>query len=518
MEKYKIILLIIILGTVVYANTFKNSFVWDDKFLITNNEYIKDWSHIQEIFKINLFHSAIREGNFYRPIQSLSLMFDYSLWRLNPFGYHLTNLLLHILNAILIYFLIEIISRNKKISLITSLLFLVHPIHTEAVTYISGRALLAFYLYIRSITLKRSTPYLGSLLFFLLALLSKEIALIFPLILFLYDCCFSKPSRPKYRHLPFLIILGVYLFVRFFLLDSLIRLSITGKGSLYLRLLTMPKVIISYLRLLFLPLNLHMERRIPLVTSFFEPPVLISLILLILIGILTLKMFKHSRIILFSIAWFFLNLVPVSNIVPLNARMAEHWLYLPSLGFFLFLAIGIADILEKKKFIIIFFILILAFYSTLTIRRNRDWKDELTFYQNTLKYSPWSAKVHNNLGLIYLKEGEYDKAREEFKKLIELKPNSAKGHYSLGRVYAKREEYDKAIDKYKRALKFNPDYSVKVRCHHKIGLIYKKRGELDKAVIEWERILELFQDYEGIKLDKSEIGKVIELLKENEEK
>ena len=202
MKKQRIIVLVFLLGIGLYANTFGNSFVWDDELLVIRNGYIKDWSHFPEIFKINLFHSISRKGNYYRPLQSLSLLFDYSLWGLRPFGYHLTNVLLHIANAVIIYFLIGMISRSRRISLLTALLFLVHPIHTQAVTYISGRAdplaafffLLAFYLYVKSVALNKLAPYLGSLLFFLLALLSKEAALIFPLTLLLYEFSFAALS------------------------------------------------------------------------------------------------------------------------------------------------------------------------------------------------------------------------------------------------------------------------------------------------------------------------------------
>jgi hypothetical protein len=533
MGKYRIILLILLLGIVLYANMFRNSFLWDDELLIIRNEYIKDWSHLQEIFKINLFHSVSKKGNYYRPLQSLSLLFDYSLWRLNPFGYHLTNLLLHIFNAIIIYFLIGIISKSRKISLLTSLLFLVHPIQTQAVTYISGRAdplatlffLLAFYFYIRSITLKELTPYLGSLLFFLLALLSKEIALIFPLVLLLYDRSFPKSAQSKtclptskIRYLPFLAISGIYLSVRFFLLGSLLKPAITAKTSLYLRLLTMPRVIVSYLGLLFLPLNLHMERRPPLASSLSEPGVAISLILLILIGIFTLRMHKRSKVVFFSLAWFFLNLVPVSNILPLNAMMAEHWLYLPSLGFFLLASIGITKILEtkKKKLIVVLVVSILAFYSFLTIRRNRDWKDGLTLYQNTLRYSPDSGKAHNNLGFIYFKEGKYNRAKEEFERAVESEPDLAIAYHNLGNVYVRKGEYNRAIEEYKKAIELNPDST---KPHYGLGVVYREKGELAEAIKEWKRTLEIMQDYKGIKLGKSEIEKAIEiLLKKNEEK
>lgn len=536
MGKQRVILLVSLLGIGLYANTFVNSFVWDDELLIIRNEYIKDWSHFPEIFKINLFHSISRKGNYYRPLQSLSLLLDYSLWELRPFGYHLTNALLHISNTVIIYFLIGMISRNRRISLLTALLFLVHPIHTQAVTYISGRAdplvafffLLAFYLYVKSAALKKLVLYLGSLLFFLLALLSKEVALIFPLTLLLYDSSFPEPlgskacgppwrkwGRAAFRYLPFLVILGTYLFSRLFLLEPLLRPAAAGGSSLYSRLLTLPKVIISYLRLLLLPFNLHMERRVALASSPFEAQVYLPLILLVLIGIVALRMYKRSRVAFFSLTWFFLTLVPVANVFPLNAMMAEHWLYLPSLGLFLFVSLGIARALEtgKKKQIVVLIVLILTFYSFLTVRRNRDWRDGLTLYQNTLKYSPQSGRVHNNLGNIYLRKGDYGRALEEYKRAVELKPDLAEGYFNLGEVYSRKEEYDRAVAQYKTAIELNPDL---IGAYYGLGMAYRGKGELDKAIKEWEKTLAVMQDQRGIILNKSERERIIEILKGNE--
>ena len=309
--------------------------------------------------------------------------------------------------------------------------------------------------------------------------------------------------------------MGTYLVSRLFLLEPILRPAAAGGGSLCVRLLTLPKVIIWYLRLLFLPFNLHMERRVALASSLFEPQVYLPLIVLVLIGILVLWMYKRSRLAFFSLAWFFLTLLPVSNVFPLNAMMAEHWLYLPSLGFFLFVSLGIARALEteKKKLIVTLIVLILTFYSFLTVRRNRDWRDGLTLYQNTLKYSPGSGRVHNNLGNIYLRKGDYDRALQEYKSAVELKPDLAEGYFNLGEVYSRRKEYDRAVEQYKTAIELNPDL---IGAYYGLGIAYRGKGELDKAIKEWEKTLEIMQDRRGIRLDKSERERIIEILKGNE--
>ena len=134
------VILIILLGFAAYGNSFNNEFVWDDKNLIGNNAYIKDLSHMLSIFSKDLGAGSGKEYNAYRPVQLITYVIDYSLWKLNVRGYHLTNILLHICVALGIYCLINVLFHNNFLSLLTGSFYVVHPIHTEAVTYISGRA------------------------------------------------------------------------------------------------------------------------------------------------------------------------------------------------------------------------------------------------------------------------------------------------------------------------------------------------------------------------------------------
>ena len=512
------LVIIILLGIIVYSNTFGNSFLWDDEVLVVKNSYIKNWKHLPHLFTRDLFYGRWKLGNYYRPLQSLSYLTDYSLYELNPAGYHLTNLLFHLFNAILIYGILNLIQKNKKVSLLTALLFVVHPIHTQAVTYISGRAdpmvaffiFSGFYLYIRSIDLDKKTYYFASLALFVFALLTKEIAIVFPFLLLLYDFVFPRRSRAKtegflkYRYFTLFLILGLYVALRYSVLNFAEGVPSLGSAGLSSRLLSMPRVIFAYLGLLFLPLGLHMEREVPLANSLLEPSVLLSLILLILIGITIVRTYRHSRIIFFASVWFFLALLPMCNIMPLTTLMSEHWLYIASLGFFMILAIGLAALSELKigasrKFWRIFVLLsaiaIFAFYSFLTLRRNLDWKDGLTLCRNTLKYSPGNERVHNNLGNIYLREGRHGKAEDEYREALKLDPYLSEAYHNLGIIYSGRKEYDRAIEEYKEALKLNPGL---LETHYNLGIVYYKQGEKEMALSQLKEALRLFPGNEDI--------------------
>jgi protein O-mannosyl-transferase len=328
---------------IVYHNSLSNPFIWDDFQLIENNSFIKGWNHIKEIFTTQLFQGSGAQSNFYRPLQSMTLILDYATWHLNPIGYHLTNIIFHAITTILIFFLLTGLTKDKKIPLFTSLLFAVHPINTEAITYISGRAdplsavffILSFLTYVKYRKAKKTIFYSISLSSFVLALLSREGCLILPLLLYLYLVVFiDKKERESISLVPFLIIGVIYILARLTVLNFGETTLISHKVVLLNRLMMTARAIFIYLSLLILPINLRMERYLIPPKTIFDPIVFLSLFGIICIFVITFKLYKRSKIVFFAIAWFFLNLLPYSNIIPLNAMMAEHWLYLASIGFF----------------------------------------------------------------------------------------------------------------------------------------------------------------------------------------
>ena len=198
--------LIILLGFTVYANSLKGGFIWDDAALVRDNAFIKDWSKAGHLLVENIGSGAFTEFSSYRPLQMLSYSLDYSVWKLDVFGYHLTNILLHLLSALLVYWLISLLFSKPSLSFLTSILFVAHPVHTEAVSYISGRSdtlcaifmLLCLVYYIKEGSLGNGMVSLLIPLTYVLALLSKEYALITPALLLVYNYSFKKKIPVKY--------------------------------------------------------------------------------------------------------------------------------------------------------------------------------------------------------------------------------------------------------------------------------------------------------------------------------
>lgn len=533
------ILALIVLGVITYANSFKNEFVWDDEFLITRNYLIKSFSYLPLLFKTTLWSGVGLPTNGYRPLQMLTNMIDFSIWKFNAFGFHLTNALFHIAAAVLMYLVaLKIIRLNEEklysapdaktalyrnlFAFFVSSLFLVHPLQTEAVTYISGRAdplslffmLGSFLFFIKYLTeLKRSfIYYLAALLFFALALFSKEASLILPFLLISFVISFYSERFPSKwsvaaSFLGFFIIMIAFMGVRNAVVGDLVdkdifrkqamqmALGSDGNPSLYLRLLTSAIAFAIYLRLLFLPAGLHMEWRLEQARGILEPNVIAAVLFFVLFLCLILISKKRQKIIaFFGMSWFLIALIPASNIMPLNAAISEHWLYIPSFGIFLIVAsfiiwaIRAADKKILKAFVLIFMLAVISVFSFLSIRRNMDWKNTLTIHMATLKYSPNSTRALNNVAKFHQENGDFKKAKEYYRKALDVDPNYVESLNNLGVIFLRENNLDEAERYFMGALK-NRSYSPSTR--NNLGILYIRKQQYDKALNEFYEALKV---------------------------
>jgi tetratricopeptide (TPR) repeat protein len=217
------------------------------------------------------------------------------------------------------------------------------------------------------------------------------------------------------------------------------------------------------------------------------------------------------RVVSFSISWFLITLAPLSNIYPVNAYMAEHWLYLPSIGFFLAFASGLSVMYRKKNFRYLAVFLgagAMVLYSQLTIRQNGYWKDPATFYERTLRYAPASPRIYSNLGVIYGDSGRNEDAITSFKKAVEVKPDYTQAWYNLGKTYEKIGKYEEAIESLKRAIELRPEYA---QAYNDLGVAYSAMGKSEEALTAFRRAIELrpeyAQAYYNLGLSYQEIGR-----------
>jgi len=509
------VIVIIFLGSLVYFNSLNNSFVWDDKDLIVENSLIKNWNHVGDIFKKDLFYATPERSFYYRPIQTFSYAIDYSIYHLQPKGYHFTNLILHLFNAVLVYFLTLVFLKNKATSFFAASIFVVHPIHTAAVAFISGRAdllftlffLAAFLLFIKSEKLLQSKQiflYIVALLFYLCALLSKESALIIPFLILIYQIIFEKKENENITHatiktLPFFVLSILYLGLRFYIFRFQQTLFPIVSSSFIERFIIWCKALILYIKLLIVPVNLHMGRNIAVAKNIFQPETVISILSLFVIVILSIIAFRKSKTIFFFIAWFFLLLIPTSGLIPLNvtAQMAEHWLYLPSIGFFVIGSTVLSNFITTKQnwlriIAITLFTALMLCYGFFTISYNKNWRDPITLFKYTLKYAPNAYTLYNNLGLEFENAGLFDEAEKVYNKSLEITPNYARAYDNLGSLYAKKGDFDTAMKLSNKAIELD---SKNPRNYNNRGVIYAQKGEFDLAIKDLKKALDLFPDY-----------------------
>jgi len=488
-------LLIALLGFMAYGNALQGGFLFDDSYLVTDNVHVKDWSHVGKIFTEDIGAGAGDTFGFYRPLQALTYMVDYAIGRLNPVVFHVTSVLWHILAAAGVFALIYILFSDRLLAGITAALFVVHPVHTEAVSYISGRSdplalfflTLTFVLYLRQLSRPAAYLWVGMTLSYTAALASRETALIFPVLLLLYHFVFKKQVRYK-EFFSFVALAGLYVMLRLTLLKDLLS-YVPDMPPLSQRLPGFFVALASYVRLLVLPFDLHMEYGSRLF-SFFDPRALAGLGIFAVLVIVFVRLRSRRPLVSFSIGWFLIALVPVSNIFPINATMAEHWLYMPSVGFFLAVALAVHRLNAQKgtRFWGAALLLGLSvFYLYLTVRQNETWSRPLTFYTRTLRYSPNNPKILNNLGNVYKESGAYEKAVGSFRQAVALRPDYREAYNNLGAAYQKMGRLEDAVASFKKAMEISPGYTV---AFNNLSAVYQEMGKSDEVVASYREILD----------------------------
>ena len=478
------LLLLAGIGLVCYANSFGNKMFWDDYDLILNNSFVKNFS-IHQIFTQNVIGGAGLVSNYWRPVLSLIFAIEYKLWGAHIFGWHLINLCFHISDAFLLFYFLLKLWKNYWLALLTALVFVAHPVQTEAVTYVNslGDSLSVFFmlaglnLYLKSrlhaLPSYQTHSFWLAVGLFPLALMSKETAIILPAFIVLTEV-FIAPigdfknfiKRIFLGSWPWFAIAAVYILMRATVLNFQNTFNLYNSHNpltdhFYVRIFTFFHALSVYLKLIFVPIGLHMERSLPFEQHISLPVAVGGVFALGCLATIILN-FKKNPEISFGLLWFFLALAPTSNIaVPINGLMYEHWLYLPLAGFFFSLIYLIAKVTVKPHFrtaALGIFILMLLFLVQRTIVRNRDWQNPITFYNQTLKYAPNSYRILNNLGMAYDDANDQTKAIENYDKAIAIDAKNPVAFNNLGNTYRNAKQFDLAAQNYKQALSLDPGF------------------------------------------------------------
>jgi len=534
---------------VIYLPTLKSGFIWDDVQLLINPLKIGESPYFF------FFSGKI----YYRPFLHLSMALDYSLWHLNPFGYHATNIFLHAVNSLLVFLICFHLMKDRKMmrdtieifrlertvffSFLAAMFFALHPIHTESVAWISGRtdvlatlffllAFLSFLIYAREDT---TAGLVLSCTFFLSSLFAKENAVAFIGVVFVYGIM-TRMSKKKliFSFLSLSFVLGLYFFLRGW--DGGVRDIVAPaapKDSFFVTGISLEnflKVLVNgtgyYFEKLILPFNLNLLPQIPDNSLY-----LVIVLLAFIIGIILY--FTGHTVKAFLITWVIITLLPSLSILysQMAAPIGERYLYLPSVGFSIFLAAVLVKI-KGKKLAVLTVLIILAAYSISTSERLKVWKDEVTLWEDTARKNANSdpnavtahlnygaslarigefgkakemliialnqkkisfqqvASILNLLGMIEINDKNYKKAEEYLTDSIKADPKNAETFNNLGFLYSilmdepgigkrqKNELLERALKNFHRALSLSKNF---LQAKYNLGICYLRKGDLNNA-------------------------------------
>jgi len=518
-----------LLIVLVYGNTVLNSFHFDDIPSILEKPWIRGWDKIpQFIFSI-----------FQRPLVILSFNLNYAISEFEVWSYHVFNICFHIIASLLVFkFVQQIMFFLKDISAkqyphlfswpyVAALVFALHPLSTQSVTYISSRSsVLATIFYLSGLILffkgfgerkVNKNPghiyFFGFTFFLVLGGLTKEIIVTLPAALFLFHYYFiSRESPGKWisENLKWVLLLLIPLLAgvgyKQFLGGGFLAAS-SAKLPSSTWLLTQTSVVpFEYFRKFIFPFNLNLDINFPILSNWLNLKNWLGIFSLGLLITLWIRISTRieikgpweieKRCAGFSLAWIFLTLLPTSSFIPLLDAVMEHRTYLPLVGFAL-LATSIFSWAYRTvtnlnsntlpiSLLQTGMLLILVLFSMIVIDRNKIWKDELTLWADARNKSPGLVRPYNNLGEANDKLGNFDQAIEEFKEALKINPNYFFGLNNLGNVYGKQGKYEEAINNFQKALDQKSDYSP---AHYNIARAYHLVGKKQEAAESYRKAI-----------------------------
>ncbi len=501
-----------LLAAICYLNTIPNQFVFDDLDQVAHNPLVTQPASAGAIFKSHYWQHVTPAGKLYRPLVVLSYALNHAVSGPSPAGYHLANLLLHAVCAGLVVLLGARLGLGNGSSLAAGLLFATHPIHTEAVASVVGRAeLMAAAAVLAAWVIHLSSPRPGAgraaaiATLFAAGLLSKENAVVLPALMLLTDLRRLRLGETFLRNLAWpyagcAAALSAWLALRAVVLTPVEPGSISdslfaGVPALY-RICTALDVVSRYLWLLVYPAKLSADysfQQIPLVTSWLHPSTLGAALILTVTVCVGLMRLAGGRTDGLPAPAFVAAVAPVSNIlIPIGTIMGERLLYLPSVAFCLALPIVwrsfVPDSIRRRRGVAVALLGLLTMaYAARTIARNADWRDQLTLFSATTASSPRSAKAHYNLAVALEEAGRDEAALREYEAAIAILPEDAKSHHNAGLILARLDRIEEAIRHFEEAAHLAPGLPGLLG---NLGVAYTRSGRAREAEAAFRSALE----------------------------
>lgn len=511
-KKGRIVLLLAIItiatGAVFFPSLQSGFTNWDDNVYITQSRMIRDISpgNIARFFSftyVNQYHD-------YHPLTILSYAVEYKFFGLEPFIYHLTNLVIHITNCALVFWLVILITQNALAAFVTALLFGIHPLHVESVAWVAERkdvlstcfylgSLIAYWRYARN---GRTRSYAASLVLCLLSFLSKTTAMTLPFILILCDYLAGRKlsSKTAAEKIPFLGLAAVFTVITTMIHhpEGGITLKAEIPFSLTRSIFVAFHAIVFYFAKTFVPINLSclypyprgIETRIPL--EYLVSPAIV----LVPLG-LFLIFFRKNKIVMFGLLFFVVTIFPFLQIVPTTWTIAaDRYMYIPSVGIFLLIALLFAWIAGRgkacKALAYTAGTVAVAALSVLTWQRCSVWHDSVTLWSDVIRQYPVVPNIYNSRGAAHAEQGNYDAAIADYTQAIGRHANYPDAYHNRGNAWYAKEDYDRAIADYDQAVLYRPSYAS---AYNNRANAWLRKGDIGRAIADYTRAIEADPGY-----------------------
>jgi len=471
--------IIFALGFLLYSQTlfFDYTYFDDSTLILEKIDILQDLKNLPKVFSTDAFFSSDRF--YYRPLLNLSFMFDAQWGGALPFFYHFTNILMHCLAVALLFYVLKFLLKKQALALFLSLVFLIHPVLTQAVAWLPGRndsllaifVLASFALFLKFCDRPRLLYYIGYLFFLFMSLLSKESAAVLPLLVIYYFYFIGRNKLAGSDKL--LLVLGsittgfIWFLMRHFALGG----EPTDFIAAFIGVIHNLPAILVGLGKIILPVNLSVLPVLADSTIIYGVIIFIALIYFIF-----KSREKRWSFLIFGLIWFLLFLLP--SFIRLNTLpdFLEHRLYVPLIGFFIIIAEidYIKNLDFTKKNIQYISLGILTILASISLFHSTVFRNRLVFWEAAAQSSPHSPLAQRNLGAMYYFEGNYEAAQKYYFRALKLNPNEEMVHNNLGVIYMELKKYDLAKEAFLTELQINPGYDKAVANYNRLLILEKK--------------------------------------------
>ncbi|MDX9906819.1 MAG: tetratricopeptide repeat protein, partial [Bacteroidales bacterium] len=492
------LLIILLISLLSYLPVFQNELLtYDDQAYIQNNPMVYSMD-LKEIFTQNV------KSN-YHPVTILVLALEYRMFGLDPTGYHVFNLILHLVNTLLVFYALWLLTRKAGIALVASLLFGVHPLHVESVAWVAELKdllytlffLASYIFYLKYLDDKRRTSYALALGLFLVSLLSKAMAASLPLVLILTDSFKGRKidRRSLIEKIPFFLLALVFGIVAVAAQKSSGAADIVDL-NFFQRIVFACYGFISYLFKLVVPVNLSAYYpytigsggTIPLLYYIF--PVLVA-------GLVVPVYFslRFTKKVIFAAGFFLFTVFLVLQLLPVGgAVMADRYAYIPSIGIFYLAGEGFNYLWNRKQKLVSVILLgaFTIFFAITTYSRSSVWKSDLTLWTDVLEHDPSVKIAYINRGNAFKNERKYDRAVADFSRAIEIDPGFALAYFNRGSAYEDAKKADLALADYNKSIELDPELA---QAYNNRGNLFAGQNKTDLALADFEQAIRLDPGY-----------------------